>query len=123
MIKVLQSPPWHFVKYNNYSEYTDSNDDSDLIVANESSLFSVTGGRDFHLLKLIAKKMNFNVNYVDLLERTQGSSISEADADNLSFSGALGKIQRRVTIPKSLQASQHIESKRSSLLFTDNSFK
>lgn len=64
-------------------------------VANDS-LFYVTGGRDYNLLKLIAKKLNFNINYVDPLERTQGSSIIEADTDNLTFSGALGKIQRRV---------------------------
>lgn len=66
---------------------------------NESlPIFHVTGGRDYNLLKLIAKKMNFNVNYVDLSvsERTQGSSIIEADTDNLTFSGQIGKIQRRV---------------------------
>ncbi|KAG4077829.1 hypothetical protein HA402_013763 [Bradysia odoriphaga] len=93
-IPIIHSPPWYFVKYNNYSEYNDNNDDNGLGAANDS-LFHVTGGRDFNLLKLIAKKMNFNVNYIDPLERTQGSSIIEADTDNLSFSGALGKIQRR----------------------------
>ncbi|XP_037052019.1 ionotropic receptor 40a [Bradysia coprophila] len=93
-IPIIHSPPWYFVKYNNYSEYNDNNDENGLGATNES-LFHVTGGRDFNLLKLIAKKMNFNVNYIDPLERTQGSSIIEADTDNLSFSGALGKIQRR----------------------------
>lgn len=64
---------------------------------NESATgFQVTGGRDFHLLKLIAKKMNFNVKYLDPSERTQGSSIIEPDTDNLTFSGGLGQIQKRV---------------------------
>lgn len=93
----FQSPPWHFVKYINYSEYNDVNEENNL--SNESLTgFHVTGGRDYHLLKLIAKKMNFNVNYVDPLERTQGSSIVEPNTDNLTFSGAIGKIQRRVRI-------------------------
>lgn len=92
---MFQSPPWHFVKYINYSEYNDTTDENTIV--NESvTVFHVTGGRDYNLLKLIAKKMNFNVNYIDPLERTQGSSIIEADTDNLTFSGALGKIQRQV---------------------------
>lgn len=75
--------------YLNYTEFNDENNEN-------VTLFHVTGGRDYHLLQLIAKKMNFKVNYVDPLERTQGSSIIEADTDNLTFSGALGKIQKRV---------------------------
>lgn len=89
---LFQSPPWHFVVYSNYTEFNDENG-----LSNENAtLFNVTGGRDYNLLKLIAKKMNFVVNYVDPMERTQGSSIIEADTDNLTFSGAIGKIQKRV---------------------------
>ncbi|KAJ6637314.1 Ionotropic receptor 40a, partial [Pseudolycoriella hygida] len=93
-IPIIHSPPWHFVKYNSYSESNSSSNDNNSW-NKKLTTFDVTGGRDYHLLKLIAKKMNFNINYVDPLERTQGSTVSEADTDNLTFSGALGKIQRR----------------------------
>lgn len=57
--------------------------------------YEVTGGRDFNLLNLIAEKMNFQYEYLDPPERTQGAT-SES-VDNITFSGALGMIQRRVT--------------------------
>lgn len=54
----------------------------------------VKGGRDNHLIKLLAEKMNFKYEYVDLNERTQG--VVKSTGDNLTFSGALGMIQRKV---------------------------
>lgn len=87
-----QSPPWHFVDYANES--------------NTPATISVIGGRDFHLLRLLAHYMNFTVAYVDPAERTQGSTVysdatdgsspdSNSSPDNVSFSGGLGMVQRR----------------------------
>lgn len=110
---MFQSPPWHFVKYIYYAELNETNNDEQSESSENLTLFRVTGGRDYNLLKLIAKKLNFNVSYVDPLERTQGSSIIEADTDNLTFSGALGKIQRRVRKLYSF----HISARHKGLIF------
>lgn len=56
----------------------------------------VIGGRDHHLLELIANKMNFKFQYVDPRERTQGSSVG-SERKSL-FTGGLGMIQNRVTM-------------------------
>ncbi|CAD7084236.1 unnamed protein product [Hermetia illucens] len=53
----------------------------------------VIGGRDHHLLELIANKMNFKFQYVDPRERTQGSSVG-SERKSL-FTGGLGMIQNR----------------------------
>lgn len=98
----MQSPPWNFVEYSNDTAFCSDSDsflcDSALANATEQMPFEcckVTGGRDHHLLRLLSHKMNFEYRYVDPPQRTQGS-ISMA-ADNLTFSGALGMVQRRVS--------------------------
>lgn len=73
------------------------NDDlmADELESNSSQIeFEVTGGRDDTLLKLLAKKMNFAIEYKDPPEKTQG--IAHGNTDNLSFTGGLGTLQRRV---------------------------
>jgi hypothetical protein len=62
--------------------------------------FTVTGGRDDNLLKLLSRKMNFLYEYVDPPERTQGQA--QGTPDNLSFTGGLGMLQRRVSLNKFL---------------------
>jgi hypothetical protein len=57
--------------------------------------FTVAGGRDDNLLKLLTRKMNFLYEYVDPPERTQGQA--QGTPDNLSFTGKLGMLQRRVS--------------------------
>lgn len=90
----MQSPPWHFVDYSNEST--------------TPATISVIGGRDFHLLRLLAHYMNFTVVYLDPAERTQGTTVyneatdgssssldSSSSPENVSFSGGLGMVQRR----------------------------
>ncbi|XP_046658718.1 ionotropic receptor 40a-like isoform X2 [Homalodisca vitripennis] len=70
-IPVLHKPPWHFVTYNN-----------DSIV--------VEGGRDDKLLQMLAVKLNFQIEYFDPPEKSQGSGII-----NGTMNGVLGQIWRR----------------------------
>ncbi|XP_046660922.1 LOW QUALITY PROTEIN: ionotropic receptor 40a-like [Homalodisca vitripennis] len=70
-IPVLHKPPWHFVTYNN-----------DSIV--------VEGGRDDKLLQMLAVKLNFQIEYFDTPEKSQGSGII-----NGTMNGVLGQIWRR----------------------------
>lgn len=84
-LEIFQSPPWNFVEYVN-----DTMDNSTDTNATDYQIWRVTGGRDHNLLNVIAKKMNFQYKYLDVVERTQGTP------DNQSFSGALGMLARRV---------------------------
>lgn len=59
----------------------------------QQGFFKVTGGRDYNLLRVLAAKMNFQFDYLDLLERAQGSSTNSPDSN---FTGGLGMLQRRV---------------------------
>lgn len=95
MVFVGQSPPWHFVDYTNEST--------------NPATIRVVGGRDYHLLRLLAHYMNFTVAYMDPAERTQGTTVYSDATDgtgtgtstdsnapeNVSFSGGLGMVQRR----------------------------
>lgn len=93
LVFVGQSPPWHFVDYTNEST--------------NPATIRVVGGRDYHLLRLLAHYMNFTVAYVDPAERTQGTTVYSDATDgtgtstdsnapeNVSFSGGLGMVQRR----------------------------
>ena len=74
------------------------NNDTNIVQPNENeTVFApkVVGGRDYNLLKLLAKKMNFKFEYIEPMERTQGA-INSDYPDNLTFSGGLGILQRRV---------------------------
>lgn len=90
----FQSPPWHFVEYYNET-YNDTVNDLTYTDASQQGFIRITGGRDHNLLKLVAAKMNFRFEYLDLLERSQGSSSATA-IDNYNFTGGLGMLQRRV---------------------------
>lgn len=70
--------------------------------SSESQVISqVIGGRDYHLLRLLARKMNFKFKYIDPPERTQGAAkLDSTNDNNLTFSGALGMLQQRVRLYK-----------------------
>lgn len=63
--------------------------------AERDECFKVIGGRDHNLLRLLSNKMNFKYKFLDPIQRTQGSA--SMSIDNLTFSGALGMIQKRVS--------------------------
>lgn len=94
----MQSPPWHFVDYKNDSINTTTSTTGGGMAPNRSQVISqVIGGRDYNLLRLLAKKMNFKFKYIDPPERTQGATkLDSTDDNNLTFSGALGMLQRGV---------------------------
>ena len=54
----------------------------------------IVTGREDTFLKLLAGKMNFKYEYVDPPEREQGIQIGISG--NLTFTGELGMLQRRV---------------------------
>lgn len=68
-VPVIHKPPWHFVKYTNDSAV-------------------VLGGRDDKLLKVLARRLNFQFEYFDPPERIQGTSFNI----NGTFDGVLGLI-------------------------------
>lgn len=53
----------------------------------------MTGGRDHNLIQLIAHRMNFSFKYIDQEDRIQGTA--SGPAENATFTGALGMLQRR----------------------------
>lgn len=57
---------------------------------------NVTGGRDISLLKLLAKRMEFNIKYIDPPERAQGNAVGDRK-ENLTFTGGIGMVQKRVS--------------------------
>ena len=89
---ILQSPPWIFI---NYKDPQPQNN-TDLFIGqseifdNDSVVTFDVFGRDDSLLKVLARKMNFQFKYVDIQ--------SIAATDNISQPGELGlqMIQRRV---------------------------
>lgn len=62
----------------------------------ENSEVNVTGGRDHRLLNLLAKHMNFKLVYVEAPGRTHGSLRTD-DETNLTFTGAIGLLQSKVS--------------------------
>lgn len=52
-------------------------------------------GREDTFLKMLASKMNFKIEYVDPPEKVQG--VQSGVVGNLTFSGELGMLQRRVS--------------------------
>lgn len=88
----LQSPPWQFVEYYNET-YNETLSDLTYTDASQQGFFRVTGGRDHNLLKLMSAKMNFRFEYLDSMERSQGSSTNSVE---LNFTGGLGMLQRGV---------------------------
>lgn len=77
----------------NYSENRTIADELELDDM-QQNYWRVTGGRDHNLLNVIARKMNFQYEYLDPSERTQGAI--SGSSSNMSFSGALGMLQKRV---------------------------
>ena len=71
-------------------------------ISDESEV-CVIGGRDHNLLRSLANKMNFKIEYLEPLERTQGlfiaisNSTLNMDKKLYNFTGGLGMIQNRVT--------------------------
>lgn len=63
--------------------------------ASQQGYIRITGGRDHNLLKMVSAKMNFRFEYLDLVEKSQGSSMDSAD--NVNFTGGLGILQRGVS--------------------------
>ncbi|XP_014243481.1 ionotropic receptor 40a [Cimex lectularius] len=70
-IPVLHKPPWNFVTYNN-------------------DTIEVIGGRDDKLLRLLSSKLNFEYDYFDPPDRSQGSAII-----NGTMQGVLGLIWQK----------------------------
>lgn len=62
----------------------------------QQGIIRITGGRDHNLLKMVSAKMNFRFEYLDSVERSQGSSMGSTDSVNLT--GGLGMLQRGVSI-------------------------
>jgi hypothetical protein len=93
----FQTPPWFFVSYSNKSDSNETSEIDFLFSNNTQTDMQVEGGRDDSLLKLLAKKMNFQLAYVDSPDRTQGSTLGMSE-NNLTFTGSLGMLQRRVVI-------------------------
>lgn len=62
----------------------------------QQGIIRITGGRDHNLLKMVSAKMNFRFEYLDSVERSQGSSTGSTDSVNLT--GGLGMLQRGVSI-------------------------
>uniref|UniRef100_A0A336JZW6 CSON009745 protein n=1 Tax=Culicoides sonorensis TaxID=179676 RepID=A0A336JZW6_CULSO len=125
----INTPPWLFVNYKKKENLINGSFDTNLTSSefeqsldyqddykenNNDTNLEVTGGRDDALLKLIAQKMQFNIQYVDPPERTQGSIIGNSDI-NFTFSGGIGMIQRREAdmflgdIPLSWERRQAVE--------------
>lgn len=85
----FQSPPWIFINYNN-----------SLLAVNDSDgapPFTVTG-RDDSLLRILARKMNFQFRYIDVQ--------AAIATDNATLPGELGleMLMRRVIIQSMLNA-------------------
>lgn len=89
-LSLLQSPPWTFIKPINGTT-TDSLIDPSQMLQNrtDGGPFDVSG-RDDSLLKILARKMNFKFQYVNIQSMLQ--------SDNATQPGELGlqMLQRRV---------------------------
>lgn len=89
---LFQNPPWIFINNINNNRSSTAIDDENNLTADATAIVEVSG-RDDTLLKILARKMNFNFEYVDVT-----SLVEMENYENVSQVSALGleMLKRRV---------------------------